>query len=134
MTTRSLRTALAESLAEANRGQLSLMDTATLLAEVIESWREDHSEQADSDKILLSSVVAISSGNPSVQCRVGAEAWQWDPEVARSHAAALLQCAEAAVHDAAMVRWMVLGPMGMDRDVAIAALQDLRRFRGDSTA
>lgn len=108
--------AVADIVAEAIRAKIGEMETEGL---------------SKSDCVSVQSIVGARSGDPYVQCKVGLEGWQWDIPEAREHAYGVLQCAEAAIHDAAMVRWMTLGPMGLDRTAAFGAISDLRRFRGD---
>lgn len=83
------------------------------------------------DHVMVQSIVGGGSGQPAVQFRVGFEQWQMDVTQAREHAQTVMMCAEAAVHDAAMFRWLALGPIGMDREAAMQAIVELRRFRGD---
>jgi hypothetical protein len=116
---------------------MSITATADMLAavfreELLDAIGEEEAEGlSKADHVMVQSVVGGSSGAPIVQCRVGYEQWQWDVEEAREHAGTVLACAEAAVHDAAMVRWLTLGPIGLDQDAALDAVGDLRRFRGD---
>lgn len=80
------------------------------------------------------SILGMATGLPLVQCRVGWEQWEWNVEQARQHAFWTLAAAEAAEHDAAVWRWLTLGPIGMEPGPAAAAIQDLRRFRGQADA
>jgi len=86
---------------------------------------------AEHPDILMQSIVT-TTGKPSVQLRWGDMGGQLTPEEARNHALAVLECAEAAIHDAAMVRWLV-EKSEVPLEGAYQALFELRRFRGDST-
>lgn len=110
---------------------LSIADCADVLAKVVREKLEDDDLPKDASAIWVQAVVSSSSGNALVQCRVGEQRWQWLPDEARTHALAVLTAAEAAVHDAAMVRWLTL-EVGMDAEKATRGLLELRRFRGDS--
>jgi hypothetical protein len=50
------------------------------------------------------------------------------PEDAREHALKIVDCAEAAVHDAFLVRWL-LEVVGSERTQAFGLLQELRAWR-----
>lgn len=129
-----LAVAIEESFREGRRTGLSIAATADVVAEVIRSKVGEDAETeglAKADHVHMQSIVGARSGEPFVQCRVGFEQWQWDVPTTRGHALALLECAEAAIHDAAVLRWLTLGNIGLDRTAAFAAIVDLRRFRGD---
>lgn len=55
---------------------------------------------------------------------------QLDPEDARQAGRQMMEAAEAAVHDAAFVRWL-RERMDVDSERAVQALADLRRLRAD---
>lgn len=113
---------------------LSITDAADIVAQVIRAKQTEaelEGIQPSPDVIAVQSIVGARTGDPYVQCRIGLEQWQWDIDTARHHAMAVLTCAEAAVHDAAMIRWMTLGEMDAPPEVAWQAVADLRRFRGD---
>lgn len=115
---------------EGRASGLSIRDCAVLIAEVVMKKLTDDDPPAPVDVVQVQSVVSAASGDPLVQCRVGGERWQWEPDEARAHARAVFEVAEAAVQDAAAFRWMTLS-MGLDPEPAFAAILDLRRFRGD---
>lgn len=116
------------------RGQgLSVADAADIVVQVLRAKQAEAELEGlcKSDVVDVQSIVGARTGDPYVQCRVGFEQWQWDVDSARHHAMSVLMCAEAAMHDAAMFRWLTLGPMGSERAAALHAIADLRRFRGD---
>jgi hypothetical protein len=114
-----------------------ITETAAFLADFITVAARHLAEGLDvagelaGNSMIVQSVVSNNSGDPYVQCRVGGFRWQWTPEEARQHAHQVLASAEAATHDAAMVRWMTLGGLAVSRETALQSLGDLRRFRGD---
>lgn len=81
--------------------------------------------------ILMQSIVS-TTGQASVQLKWGDMSGQLTVEAARDHAMHVLECAEAAIHDAAMVRWLV-EKTEMPLENAYEILYELRKFRGDST-
>jgi hypothetical protein len=116
---------------EARKVGLSIAEAADALAQALRRrLGEEYLATAPADQVLVQSIVSATTGDPLVQCRVGLESWQWTPQDAREHALWLLACAEAAIHDAAMQRWLVLH-MNLEPAVAAGAMSDLRRFRGD---
>lgn len=129
-----LALAVESAFKEARSQGLSVAVASDIVAEVIRSKTADDEVDglAPADMVTVQSIVGARTGDPYVQCRVGLEQWQWDIPTAREHALALLAVAEAAVHDAAMVRWMTLGPLEAPHDTALQAVADLRRFRGDT--
>lgn len=131
-----LALAVEDTFRNARASGLSIADAADLVAAAI---RTHLTEAAEADTraaghVHVQSILGMASGLPLVQCRVGWEQWEWDVEQARQHAFWVLACAEAAEHDAAVWRWLTLGPIGMDSGPAAAAIQDLRRFRGQTDA
>ncbi len=118
---------------EGRAAGLSIGDAAMVVADVVRRKLADElaGGAAPANVVTVQSIVSAQSGEPLVQCRVGFEQWSWAPEEARSHALALLACAEAAVHDAAMFRWLTLGEMSLPAAAAMQAVGGLRRFRGD---
>lgn len=88
-------------------------------------------DSPEREEILMQSTVTVE-GRPSVQLRWGPMTGQLTPEEAREHARRIFETAEAAVHDAAMYRWL-LEKAEVPREHAMEALFELRRFRGDST-
>lgn len=126
-----------DAFREGRRDGMTITAVSELIAEVIRSevldkiGEKELAGMAAPDYVNLQSIVGAASGYPMVQCRVGFEQWQWEVEDARNHALALLQVAEAAVHDAAMLRWLTLGELGLPKNAAHHAIHDLRRFRGD---
>jgi hypothetical protein len=129
-----LAVAVEGAFKEARSQGLSVADASDIVAEVIRSRTAEAEVEglAPAGICTVQSIVGARTGDPYVQCRVGLEQWQWDVPTAREHALALLAVAEAAVHDAAMLRWMTLGPLSTPHDTALQAVQDLRRFRGDT--
>lgn len=130
----SLATMVEAAFREARKEGLSISDAADIIAEHIRGkWVEgmEASELSQADHVNIQSIVGAATGKPFVQCRVGYEQWQWGTVTAREHATALLRVAEAAEHDAAMMQWLMLGDIGLDRAGAMRAIFDLRRFRGD---
>lgn len=122
-----------EAFKEARRQGMSVAAAADIVVQVLRAKQaEAELEQLSSpDVVAVQSIVGARTGDPYVQCRVGFEQWQWDVESARHHAMAVLACAEAAMHDAATVRWLILGPLDVPQATAWQAVSDLRRFRGD---
>lgn len=113
-------------------GATSNMIAAVIRSEVLDKIAVSEAEGlSKADHVMVQSIVGAASGTPAVQCRVGFEQWQWDVDQAREHAMAVLAATEAAVHDAAVMRWLTLGAVGMDKNAAMTAIVDLRRFRGD---
>lgn len=129
-TSDSLADLIERAFKEGRGAGLGIRACAEIIAGVVRGKLEGDDPPAAADRVDVQAVVSHRSGDPLVQCRVGAERWQWEPQLAREHAMALLTVAEAAVHDAAMVRWLTLS-VGMERDAAFQGLVDLRRFRGD---
>jgi len=125
---------LEDAFRESRRLGMSIGDAFDVIAQavrtkLVESVEQDNLSKAD--HVMVQSIVGAASMTPAVQCRVGIEQWQWDVDQAREHAQNVLTCTEAAVHDAALMRYLILGPMGLESKVAMAAVVDLRRFRGD---
>jgi hypothetical protein len=87
--------------------------------------------QTEHPDILMQSTVS-TTGRPSVQLKWGDMTGQLTPEEARDHALHVLECAEAAIHDAAFLRWAV-EKSESPLEAAYQVLFELRRFRGDST-
>ena len=116
---------------------MSIAATADMLAavfreQVLDKIGEKENEGlAKPDHVMVLSIVGAATGQPLVQFRAGFEQWQWDIEHAREHALYILAIAEAAVHDAAMLRWLTIGRIGMAKNDAFQAIAELRRFRGD---
>lgn len=82
--------------------------------------------------ILLQSTVRNGDWAPSVQLKWGEQGGQLTPAEARMHALAILECAEAAIHDSALVRFLI-EDVGIDEEQALKTVFGLREFRGDST-
>lgn len=82
--------------------------------------------------VLIQAVVRSGDHEPFVQMKWGDASGQLTVEEARQHARHVLECAEAAQHDAAWLRFNVL-ELGLEEEAAVQILADLRRFRGDST-
>lgn len=78
--------------------------------------------------INMTSGVSAFSGDPFIAMHWGAESGQFTPDQARQHALKILECAEAAESDAAIVSWAET-KMGMDKQTAVLILKDLREFR-----
>lgn len=89
---------------------------------------EENEEGVD---LSMQSIVNLKL-EPMVQLKWGREVGQLTPEEARQHARYVLECAEAAVHDAAMVRWL-MERMELSKVSALQAMEALRKYRGDST-
>lgn len=133
MTDRDPLAALIEAgVREGRKSGLTLAAAADLTAQQVREQLEGDDGLSAPDRVDVQSVVSGSSGAPLVQCRVGSERWQWDPADARKHAAQVFEVAEAAEHDAVLVRWLTVS-VGMSLQKAAASLQDLRQFRGDGT-
>ena len=137
MTDDPLGDMIEQTFRESRKEGMSIHDTAQLIASVVREAILDKIGEKEgeglykADHVRVQSVVGAASGNPAVQCRVGFEQWQWDPEEAREHARNVMQCAEAATLDAAIIRWATLGALKLDLRAAHRMVYDLRRFRGD---
>ncbi len=77
------------------------------------------------------SVVGGNTGDPGVQLEVEGKVLITKTQTAKNFANNILDAAAAAEHDAAVLRWLQIGP-GMDKKAAQAAIYELRRFRGDN--
>lgn len=83
------------------------------------------------DEILMQSIVNQDL-LPMVQVKWGDNKGQLTPEAAREHALHMLECAEAAIYDASLVRFL-MGELDIEFEAAHQMLYGLRKFRGDST-
>ncbi|WP_258904842.1 CREG family protein [Actinokineospora sp. UTMC 2448] len=85
--------------------------------------------------LSMASGVSAFTGEPFVNLMVNfadgsrKTAGQLTPQQTREHALALLEAAEAAVHDAAMARWM--RSQGATQEVAGSAVAAIRAYRED---
>lgn len=86
-------------------------------------------EKAD---ILMESGVSLFDRKPFVVLRWGEMRGQLSPGEARQHALALLECAEAAVSDSALMRYLE-EKVTMSFEDAGMLLVGLRKWRSDST-
>jgi hypothetical protein len=84
----------------------------------------------DASGIDVSSGVSSTSGFGFVTLRWGAESGQLTTAEARAHALSLLEAADAAEFDAAVLRWMT-HDLDTPIEQAAAALGALRRSRAD---
>lgn len=84
----------------------------------------------DGTRVTVSSMVASRTGEPAVMLQVGdRKPLQMGPDEARSIAAQLLECAEAAEQDAFLVA-MATRELGGPQ-AAAALLAQWRRWRGE---
>lgn len=114
---------------------LSAADCADVIVGVIREQLmasvENNLITGKADNVGVQSIIGASTGEPYVQLSVGVEQWRWSVETAREHAYVVLQCAEAATLDAAVLRWATLGALGLKPEQAAVMIHELRRFRGD---
>jgi hypothetical protein len=71
-------------------------------------------------------------GKPFVVIRpeVG-QGWQLSPAEAREFALVILSAAEAALHDAAFVKWLQDGVLELNFEAAVSILGAQRQYRAD---
>lgn len=86
-------------------------------------------EQQQPEQILMQSVVTPDMV-PLVQLRWGDLKCQLSPQEARQHALGILECAEAAMHDTALVGFLT-HDAGIDITAAVVTIGRLRKYRGD---
>jgi hypothetical protein len=75
-------------------------------------------------------IVSTTSGLPVVQLNWGENAGQIDVEAARAHAMLILEAAQNAVNDAAILDW-AKADMGLETEVAVRMIDALRQHRAD---
>jgi hypothetical protein len=75
-------------------------------------------------------IVSAESGKPIVQLSWGEQAGQISPEQARAHALLILEAAQNAVADAAILGW-ARDELGVDLERGAQLLDALRRYRTD---
>jgi hypothetical protein len=96
-------------------------------------------EPEDVTRLGFASGVSAFTGEPfiAMEATFGdgsrRRAGQLTPIEARQHALAVLEAAEAAVHDAAVVRWLQVR-MELEPQAAVTVLCELRGFRQDQDA
>lgn len=83
----------------------------------------------DANRIAVQSVVSAATGRPLVQIKWGDQVGQITPDEARQHALILLDAANAAETDAALLRFTRL--MGGNDQDAARLLAHFRASRGD---
>lgn len=81
----------------------------------------------DDTRITMASGCNID-GKPFVHYHWAEKKCQFSPEEARQHALALIHCAEAAEHDAAVFKFLQ-ERLESSREQAAAVIGDLRNFR-----
>lgn len=87
-------------------------------------------------EIYFESGVSAFTGDPFLSVEVAftdgtrRRGAQMTPQQAREHALHVLEAAEAAVHDAAMHKWLK-EKVGMDPEQAAAGVHELRDYRTD---
>jgi hypothetical protein len=59
------------------------------------------------------------------------QGWQLSPQEAREFALVILGAAEAALHDAAFVKWLQEGPLDLSMNQAAHVLGSQRQYRAD---
>jgi hypothetical protein len=74
--------------------------------------------------------VSVKTGRPYVQLEWGASIGQVSPEEARSHALLLLEAAQNAVADAAILGW-ARDELDVDLERGAQLIDALRRYRAD---
>jgi len=89
------------------------------------------SDELEDAVLSVSSGVSAFDGKPFVHVRWLEQSGQWDIESARQHALQVLEAAEAAEHDAAVVRWLRERVKVNDGGRVAEMLADLRRFRDE---
>jgi hypothetical protein len=127
--------AVEKTFREARSAGMTIADAADVVVAVLREKIDAHAAEGvtDPDDVVhMQSILSARSGEPLVQIRCGPLQWQWETGTTRSHALKLLAVAEAAEHDAAVYRWMTLGPMDYPAAAAVRAIGELRRFRGDA--
>lgn len=75
-------------------------------------------------------IVSSETGAPWVHLRWGNERGQVNPEQARAHALLVLEAAQNAVNDAAILQW-ARDELELDLERAAVMLDVLRRYRSD---
>lgn len=75
-------------------------------------------------------IVSAESGKPIVQLSWGEQAGQISPEQARAHALLILEAAQNAVADAAILGW-ARDELNVDLERGAQLLDALRRYRAD---
>lgn len=78
--------------------------------------------------LRVGSGVSLANGQPFVTVRWGDRSGQWSPGEARQHAMQVLEAAEAAEHDAVVVRWL-RERVKVDIGSIAQMIKDLRAFR-----
>lgn len=101
-------------------------------AEVVKGLRADRPplNQDALGVLRMEPGVSAFTGKPFLRCSLTANPmqWQWDPAEADQHAGHVVQCYPAANLDNAYRRYLV-GVVGLDQGRAMAAVEDLAKWR-----